>query len=646
MLRDRGELERAAAGPIPVPRSLEALVAARLDALPPELKALVQDASVIGKIFWPGALTAVSGEAREETEARIPFLLRRELVRKVDASSIPEEPELAFRHDVIVEVAYRQIPKRARAEKHRRAAAWIRSTVRARATDFAEEVAYHLQRALELGSGADPAIRRDAGRALVLAAERVAPLDAAGAAAYLDRALGLLDPDDPARLEALTHAAAIAGAMGRFGDEERFYREALAGRAAGGDTLAVGELTAMLARSVMLQGRLDEADELFAESVRTLEAHPTSPALARVYARIAGQRFVAGDHEGTRVWAERALAITGDADEPADAAVLALQYRGSARAELGDPEGLEDMRAASRLAKRANLTEEAGVALTNLAFLVWMREGPAASLQIALENESFSAQRGFVHNVMWAKAAQIEALFDLGRWDQVLELAEEIVAWDGRDGGIRSTVGMWARVAQAWVEARRGNLDRGIELVEEVEAASQLMGYPEFRSTALAIRAWIASQRDDLGEALAVLDDYAKITVEAADVRAHFIPIAARILVAAGEIDAAEALLPADPGPPVARRRLSIETAEAVIAEARGDLADAADRYAAAANGWEAFGFVLERGQCLVGRGRCLLALGRRDEARATLGAARGVLEPLGTTSVLAEIDGLLATAA
>ncbi|HSL10487.1 MAG TPA: adenylate/guanylate cyclase domain-containing protein [Actinomycetota bacterium] len=643
MLRDRGELADPRRGSIPVPRSLEALVVARLDALPPELKALVQDASVLGKVFWPGGAAAVAAVDRDDVEARLPFLLRRELVRTVDGSTVPGEVEFAFRHDVIVEVAYAQIPKRERADKHRRAAAWIRATVGERAIDFAEEVAHHLQRALDLGRADDPGLRRDAGRAMILAAERAAPLDAAAAAAYLDRALALLDDGDAAKLDALTLAASIAGSMGRFSVEERLYREALAGRRATGDDLAVGELTAMLARSVMLQGRLDEADDLFEDAVATLEAHPQSPALARVYSRIAGQRFVAGAYAEARDWAERALALTGDRNEPADAVVLALQYRGSARAELGDPEGLEDMRAASRLAKRANLTEEAGVALTNLAYLVWMREGPAASLQIALENESFSAQRGFVHNVMWAKAAQIEALFDLGQWDRVLSLADEIVAWDSPEGGVRSTVGMWARVAQAWVLARRGAFDGAIAHVEEIETASQLMGYPEFRSTALAIRAWVAWQRGAVPEALALLDDYAKITEDAADVRVHFLPIAARILVSAGEIDAAEALLPTEPGPPVARRRLSIATAEAVIAEARGDTADAAARYADAANGWEAFGFVLERGQCLVGRGRCLAALGREDEAAATLHAARSVLEPLGAASVLAEIDALLA---
>jgi tetratricopeptide (TPR) repeat protein len=641
MLRDRNDDAALGRGAIPVPSSLEALVSARLDALPPGLKPLVQDASVLGKLFWPGGLAAVADVEREDVEARLPFLLRRELVRKLDASTIPGEPEFTFRHDVIREVAYGRIPAPARAERHRRAAGWLRGLSANAPREASEAIAHHLSTALELGED-DPELRAEAGHALVEAAGRVAPLDATGAGAYLDRALDLLAPGDPVRLDGLAAAAAVAGSSGRLADEERRWREAIEAARAAGETLRVGDLTAMLARSLVLQGRMAEADELFDVAVRTLEALPPGPELARLYARVAGQRFLEGDHEAARSWAERALEVARD-DEPADAVILALQYRGSARAELGDPQGLEDMRSAVRLAKQANLTEEAGVGMTNLAYLVWMREGPAASLEIALENESFSAQRGFLHNVMWAKAAQLEALFDLGTWDRLIEVADEVIAWDSPDGRVGSTVGAWARVAEAWVLARRGDLDRAAALVQEVEGASQLMENTEFFATALSLRGWIAWCRGDLAEARAHLDDFAKATADAPEVRVHFLPIAARILADAGDVEAAEALLPPGPDPPVARRRLSAETARAVIAEARGDLRRAADRYAAAANGWEAFGFVLERGQCLLGRGRSLLRLGQRKEARAALRAAREVLEPLGPRSTLDEIDALLA---
>ena len=140
MLRDRRDpATRLDPGgsTVPVPRSLESLVAARLDALPPELKALVHDAAVLGKVFWPGAVAAVAELDRLEVEAKLPFLVRRELVTKLDESSIADEPELAFRHDVIREVAYGQIPKAARARKHRNAAAWIRAVGEEREADFA-----------------------------------------------------------------------------------------------------------------------------------------------------------------------------------------------------------------------------------------------------------------------------------------------------------------------------------------------------------------------------------------------------------------------------------------------------------------------------------------------------------------------------
>jgi class 3 adenylate cyclase/tetratricopeptide (TPR) repeat protein len=643
MLRDRGPLGPTAAGiaEIPVPRTLESLVAARLDALPVELKTLIQDAAVLGKTFWPGALAAVGDADRDVVQAELPFLLRRELVHKLDESSIVDEPEFAFRHDVIREVAYRQIPKRARADKHRNAAAWIRTTAGERAADLAEEVAHHLTTALELTRDADANLRAESAQATFLAAERVAPLDAAAAAVYYRRALDLLDQGDPLRVRALAHAAGLAGSMGRFADEDTWYREAIAGSREAGDELRAGELMGRLARSLVRHGRLAEADELFDEAVHTLERFPPGPELARVYSHLAGQRFVAGDFDESLRWAERALEIV-DGEEPADAVVLALQYRGSGRAEHGDPGGLEDIRAAIRLAKRANLTDEAGTGMTNLAYLLWMREGPAASLELALEAESFAAQRGFVHSVMWAKVAQAEALFDLGHWDRVLTVADEMIEWDSPEGYVTSQVGMWARWAKAWVLARRGELRAATVLVEEVEQHAQLMEYAEFRATALSIGAWIAWASGDLELARARLDQYAKVTTETPEIRIHFLPIAARILVGCGDLAAAEALVPPLSGTVATRRRLSIETTEAVLTEARGDLERAADTYGSVANGWEAFGFVLERGQCLLGRGRCLLGLGRTDQAWPPLTAAREALRPMGVRSVLAEIDELL----
>jgi class 3 adenylate cyclase/tetratricopeptide (TPR) repeat protein len=642
MLRDTGATERPG-GTIPVPGSLQALVVARLDALPADLKAVVHDASVVGKVFWPGAVAAVGDADRDEVEARLPFLLRRELITNHEPSSVEGEHEFSFRHDVTREVAYGQILKAERARKHRNAAAWLRAIGGERAADLAEEIAYHLDLALALSPQRDPALEVEAAEAMLLAGDRVDALDARAAARYHARALALLPPDDDRRVHALASAASAAWSTGAFADAEGWYREAIDASLAADDRRRAGELTAQLARSFVIQGRLAEADPLFDEAVRTLETLPPGPELARVAARISGQAFVAGDYDRSIAWAERALEVAADG-EPVDAVALALQYRGSVRAERGEHEGLDDLREAIRLARSHELTEVLGAALGNLAYLTWFRDGPAAALQPAQDLQSYAAARGLAVSEMWGKAAEVESRLDLGDWDRVLTLAEELVAWDRGRGS--SQLGMWGRFATAWVHVHRGELEPAAAALAEVEEHEQLLEYPEFRATASAIGAAIALERGDPAVALARVDDFDEAVREVPEVRLTYLPVVVRIAVAAGDLDAAGRQFPEDPGPPVERRRLSFETAVAVLDEAKGRHERALGSYRRLAEAWDAFGLRLEHGRCLLGEGRCLLALGRPEDARTALERARDALAPLRARPLLAEIEDRLAYAA
>ena len=104
-------------------RPLQGLIAARLDALTRGEKELLQDAAVLGKVFWLGALT--DGRAANELDDALRTLERKEFVRRERRSSVEGEEQYAFRHVLVRDVAYAQIPRAARAERHRRAAAWI-----------------------------------------------------------------------------------------------------------------------------------------------------------------------------------------------------------------------------------------------------------------------------------------------------------------------------------------------------------------------------------------------------------------------------------------------------------------------------------------------------------------------------------------
>jgi predicted ATPase len=133
-----------------VPDSIQALIAARLDTLPPERKSLLQDAAVIGKVFWAGALAEIAGRNEEELEQALHELARKELVRPARSSSMEAEAEYSFWHLLVRDVAYSQIPRAQRARRHRAAAMWLERKAGDRLEDLAEVLAHHYLQALDL----------------------------------------------------------------------------------------------------------------------------------------------------------------------------------------------------------------------------------------------------------------------------------------------------------------------------------------------------------------------------------------------------------------------------------------------------------------------------------------------------------------
>ncbi len=98
-----------------LPESIQGIVAARLDSLPPEEKELLQRAAVIGRVFWLGAL----GDERQSLEHTLHALTRKEFVRRQRQGSMAAEPEYAFSHALVRDVAYEQIPRSRRSEQPR-----------------------------------------------------------------------------------------------------------------------------------------------------------------------------------------------------------------------------------------------------------------------------------------------------------------------------------------------------------------------------------------------------------------------------------------------------------------------------------------------------------------------------------------------
>jgi class 3 adenylate cyclase/S1-C subfamily serine protease len=178
---------------IPLPHSIGALIAARLELLSPERKALLADAAVVGRNFWAGAVAAVGSHEVAEVFEGFYDLVAKELVRPERGSSFEGETEFAFVHALVCEVAYSQLTLADRAAKHAALARWFEERVTGRGEDLAEVLAFHYGTALENASAAGlfelvDELEEPTTRYLELAGGRAAPLDSAAAAAHFARA--------------------------------------------------------------------------------------------------------------------------------------------------------------------------------------------------------------------------------------------------------------------------------------------------------------------------------------------------------------------------------------------------------------------------------------------------------------------------
>src|SRR5881396_1758003 len=164
---------------IRIPDTIQALLLSRLDLLSPLEKRVIQDASVVGRTFWPGAISAIDSLAPGETAAALTRLTERDLVEERPASSLAGEPEFAFNHALIREVAYSTLPKAARSDHHRRLATWLQERAVDHGEEFLEILAHHREHAwryrFETGERADD-LARDAIDALRRAASRATAL--------------------------------------------------------------------------------------------------------------------------------------------------------------------------------------------------------------------------------------------------------------------------------------------------------------------------------------------------------------------------------------------------------------------------------------------------------------------------------------
>jgi tetratricopeptide (TPR) repeat protein len=531
---------------LPVPETVQAIIAARLDLLAPVEKRLLHNAAVIGKVFWTGAVAVLGGTpGGEELDKCLHSLGRRQFIRRERASSVADQTQYAFVHVLARDVAYGQIPRRARAEQHARAAGWIESL--GRTEDHAEMLAHHYMRALELARavGRDTAdLAPRAQSALQAAGDRAFALNAfAPAAEYYRAALSLL-PDN-----AQVQRAGLLRQVGTILYETGDRREAEAVLTEGAEVAAAVGLSAerarmgvLLAEIHNLQGRpFSEVMEECKAATAVLDSEGDLEGLAEAWLLVGKLRFFRGEAPADQQAVERALTYARQSGSRR-AQIYATTWLVATLATLHVP-------ADTAVARAEQLREEvSGDPLAEAAILdplavlyAYVGRFADARAAIARQRSVFASFGATPHLAEGAFAGgEVElAAGNPAAAERHLREAYETFRAIGERGTLSTTMGMLAEAV--YLQGRFNDAQQLTEEAESLALGDDVDGQARWRAT----RAKVLARRGQFAAARRLADDAITLVSETSYkvLRAQVLRAKAEVDGLAGARDQAEASL-------------------------------------------------------------------------------------------------------
>ena len=626
---------------VPFPDSIQALIAARLDSLPADAKSLLADAAVIGKVFWAGAVAAMGERDLTAVTDTLRELSRKEFVRPARRSSVEGEAEYAFWHILTRDVAYSQLPRASRASRHVAAARWIESKAPERIQDMADVLAYHYSTALDLARAAEQTeqasdLEAPALRFLSLAGERALGLETAAALSYLERALALTPAGHPERPAALARFGRAALQAGHMAEAAEALEEAVTSFRARGDLAAAALAMGRLAH--VLRGLGDPRwARLPSEALDLLQPLGPSQDLAGALSEVAAADALQSRFEEAIRTAEQALEMAAELGLSPPS--RALGFRAMARCGLGDPEGLEDYRAAIALASQAGRGLEVATLYNNLGMAFNGLEGPAATLEANREGIAYATARGLTAALELLTANTADSLIDAGELDEALAIAAEVAERAEARGDVNTF--QTARQNQIEILVLQGRAEETAGWLDPLEASIRQWGSVDALVSLLLFGLARAALGQEKAASALLTEVESNSDVRADNYYSKSLPAMVRAALKMQEPELA-AQLASGVAPRTPYAGHSLAAANAALTETRGDLQGAAEAYADAADRWERFGVVPEHAFALLGQGRCLLGLSRPTEATLALQHAREIFQRLKAAPALAETDELL----
>jgi tetratricopeptide (TPR) repeat protein len=482
------------------------MIAARLDLLPPAEKSLLQDAAVLGEVFWAGAAAALQEIDPSAAEAQLRALERKQFLQHAVQSSVANESEYAFGHLLLRDIAYAQIPRAARATKHQQAAAWIESLGRPR--DHAEALAHHYTCALELTSAAGDDKVEIAARARVAlrdAGDRAGALNAAAAAArYYERALELWPEHDHERPQLLFR---YASALHTIGDprQEQMLAQARELLLAAGDIDTAAQADALLAYMWWLAGADEGIERHLLRAAALVLGRPPSAAKARVLALISRLSMLTSKNEEAIRSGREALTIADTLHLP-ELRADALISVGMGRLATWDAAGVVDIERGLELALAHNALSTAAGGYTNLAAVMLARGDLVRQEQLLAQSEVLAQRLGDPQRIRLLRAYRLTSTpFWRGDWDEVLRFADEFIA--ECEAGAPHMMESGIRVVRATIRLARDDTHGALADCEKAVAHARHVGQPDTAARVLGYSAGIYLELGRLDQAQTLADE-------------------------------------------------------------------------------------------------------------------------------------------
>jgi class 3 adenylate cyclase/tetratricopeptide (TPR) repeat protein len=632
----------AGAQQVVLPDTVHAVLAARVDALPAAQKRALQEAAVIGRVFWEAPLARATGDP--DVREALLMLETRGLISVRPTSTIADQVEFIFKHALVRDVAYGTLSRARRAKAHAQAAAWLEAMTGDRADELSEVIAHHYHEAVA-GEEADLAWSKEGREWLEVRARALSALLRAGAFARkrfaIDRALqfhhealslATADPEQAAALEEIgdDHDAAY------HGDEAiPALRSALAKLPPGPDfdparlrlALKCGRMTGIRWGGFKVAPTTEEVDGYVDEGLASnpdplsrgwllaLRAYCVSHSTAtRGSDRTAQDRVPAG---------EEALRIAKELHD-IDLEVIATRALVGLAVLGGNHERAAVLtRDQIPLVDRIVAIRDRGIALLFLSLTLMDMEGNyEEGLELGQRCHDL-AQQLSPHEVMHATYLLLYGNAVLGRWSKIDALLEEHlrayrVELDMTCPYVRS-----GALIGAAVLARRGELDRAHEIAAMVPLVEEKPALPE------ALAAMVTLAAGDAGGALVQAQRYVAIDRLPTQEEALFEVLV--MIDALVEVGTTQALREFLPKARQAQRGFALlgpacDRAEGKLALLEADYAKARDQLNRAIRRYDELGAIYE-----AARTRELLACTLApDEAREVRDRALATFEQLG----------------